>query len=342
MDIEKLGRLCQFSMNVEPLGLVRFISLTTDLTDACLKRIKEGKQSSQDIARWLFESMARKTENSDFKDEDIIEGPSFDSQELATMPDAALEAFAEKLTQINRYLLDKAGGDSLKKSDDQTHCDFLIAAIEHYHSESRRHIDQLLKSASSSFFSESTYAQIKKNLDASSLMEQSIKRFQDRTSLLNFPESGYPKIPDITLRPLPEIRSPLLETNSILQDLNSQINDMRPLVTQGAELIRSMNDTAIRMQADYLSNATQSDRHTRRAIWIAAISLFISAIGLASSSYFSYKGLVDAQEEEKKNAALQRNLESAVERLVTAEQQSSGIVAAAIEKAGNKSVEKQK
>lgn len=68
--------------------------------------------------------MARKTESSDFKDDGIIEGPSFDSQELATVSDADLEAFAEKLMQINRYMLEKTGGDLLKKSDDQTHCDF--------------------------------------------------------------------------------------------------------------------------------------------------------------------------------------------------------------------------
>ena len=342
MDIQKLGRLCQFSLRIEPLGVVRFISLTTNLSAECLRRNQEDKQNPQEIARWLFEAMARKVESPDFKDDDPIEGAAFASHELAAVSDAALEAFTEKLIQANRYLLRKAEGDSLEKADDQTHCEFLISAIKHSKNESRRDVDQFLKLATSSFLSGSTYAQIKKNLDASNLMQQSIKQFQDRTSLLNFPETQYPKVSDIHLRPMPEIRSPLLETNSILQDLASQINDMRPLITQGAELIRSMNDTAIRMQADYLTNATKSDRHTRNALWIAVISLVISAIGLVTSSYFSYKGLVDAGAEDKKSADLQRNLESAVERLITAEKQSSDVVTTAIEKAASKSSEKKK
>lgn len=51
MDIEKLSRMCQFSLNVEPLGLVRFISLPTDLADESLRKFKEGKQSPKEIVR---------------------------------------------------------------------------------------------------------------------------------------------------------------------------------------------------------------------------------------------------------------------------------------------------
>ena len=92
---------------------------------------------------------------------------------------------------------------------------------------------------------------------------------------------------------------------------------MRPLVAQGAEMIRGMNDTALRMQADYIANAVRADRQTNKAMWVAGLSLIVSAIGLVVSSYFSYQSYADAKlSGEKENAQIKVFKES-ISTLVT-------------------------
>ena len=79
---------------------------------------------------------------------------------------------------------------------------------------------------------------------------------------------------------------------------------------QGAELIRSMNDTALRMQADYITNAERSDNKTKNAMRIAVLSLLVSAVGLIASSWFSYQTYADgkaAAEESRSQAAAFEN-----------------------------------
>ena len=57
---------------------------------------------------------------------------------------------------------------------------------------------------------------------------------QPEPQVLNMPRMHFPK-------------NSILVTNQILENLTGQIEDMRPLAAQGAELIRCMNDTALRM-----------------------------------------------------------------------------------------------
>lgn len=81
-------------------------------------------------------------------------------------------------------------------------------------------------------------------------------------------------------------KNPIHDTNKKLESVVKQMEGLRPMATQAAQLIRSMNDTALRMQADYIENAKATGRQTKIAICIAAVSLFVSAVSLALSSYF--------------------------------------------------------
>lgn len=82
-------------------------------------------------------------------------------------------------------------------------------------------------------------------------------------------------------------------------------------MAQGAELIRSMNDTALRMQGDYVANAAESNDRTKKAMKVAVLSLIVSAVGLLASSLFSYLSYADG----KANAVESKNQGDAFEKL---------------------------
>ena len=136
--------------------------------------------------------------------------------------------------------------------------------------------------------------------------------------------------PDVLPPPIPEFhfpKNPIHDTNEMLESVVRQIEDLRPMAAQAAEIIRSMNDTALRMQTDYIKNAKTAGRQTRIAIWIAAVSL-------AVSSFFSYQTYADAKVSSEKNDAQIKSFQSEIRDLVVAQREErAAIVDAATVKA---------
>ncbi len=123
---------------------------------------------------------------------------------------------------------------------------------------------------------------------------------------------------------MPELhipKNPIHETNEKLGRVVKQIEDLQPMTAQAAQLIRSMNDTALRMQADYIENARAAGRQTKIAIWIAAISLLVSAVGLVLSSYFSYQSYVDAKASDVQSNAQIKAFQSEIRELIAAQRE---------------------
>jgi hypothetical protein len=64
---------------------------------------------------------------------------------------------------------------------------------------------------------------------------------------------------------IPDMPSnPAFETNARLNDVILLMQEMRPLATESANLIRSMNDTSIRMLADFGDNARRTGIYPAR------------------------------------------------------------------------------
>lgn len=132
---------------------------------------------------------------------------------------------------------------------------------------------------------------------------------------------------------IPEIRipkNPIHDTNAMLEGVVRQIEELRPVAAQAAQIIRSMNDTALRMQADYIENAETAGQQTRNAIRIAAVSLLVSAIGLAISSFFSYQSYVDAKEAGVKSDAQIKAFQNEIRGLATAQHEERATLVKAI------------
>lgn len=125
-------------------------------------------------------------------------------------------------------------------------------------------------------------------------------------------------------------KNPIHDTNEMLESVVRQIDDLRPMAAQAAQIIRSMNDTALGMQADYIENAKTAGRQTRNAIWIAAVSLLVSAIGLAISSFFSYQSYVDVKESGVKSEAQIKAFQNEIRDLATAQYEERAFLVKAI------------
>lgn len=123
-----------------------------------------------------------------------------------------------------------------------------------------------------------------------------------------------PHIPEIHIP-----KNPIHDTNAMLEGVVRQIEELRPVAAQAAQIIRSMNDTALRMQTDYIKNAKTSGRQTRIAIWIAAVSL-------AVSSLFSYQTYVDSKESGEKNDAQIKLFQSEIRNLIAAQEKDRALL----------------
>lgn len=324
MDIRKFARVSQFSLELKSLGRIRCLPLTTGLMSEAMKRINASDFRCEDFVRWLLGEMARWPGNENFQDDDPIDGDTLKPKEMAAVSVEDLNVFAEAVVRNNKLLTQTHEGKDLEKLEDQTACEFLVNVFRHYEAEGKKRWDLFSKSATQSLFANSTLDSIKRSLDASDQLQNSIEKYAGISSVFNSElkaEMANPRHLEVTLPPIP--KNPIHETNQILEDLATQIQDMRPLIAQGAEFIRSMNDTALRMQADYIGNAAKTERQTKLAIWIAVVSLVISSI-------FSYLNYVDSKEVDKKNKEQIAAFQQALEKLVREQKEEMSILAKSI------------
>lgn len=343
-NLHKLARAAEFSFDLSSIGLVRCKPLSSDLMSQAWKRIKTSDFESRELTRWLLGEMAKRPTVENFQEADPIEGNSLTTEQLIAVTNQELESFSERLVQKNLYLVRAHEGEELKRVEGQSACDFLAHAIEHRCTEEKAQIDRIIQSTTRPLFVDSTLESIKKSVAASNKFEDLIKKYSGESQLeqlkkslagpyqldelrkqfltdasaaelLGSPSRLEPQI--LSMPPMHFPKNPILETNQILENLTIQIEGMRPLVAQGAEMIRGMNDTALRMQADYIANAVRADRQTNKAMWVAGLSLIVSAIGLVVSSYFSYQSYADSKSSGEKENAQIKVFKESINTLVT-------------------------
>lgn len=365
-NLSKFARMGEFTMETNALGRVLCVSLTANHLSQANKKLATAGVQCLDVVRWLFGEMARRPVDGASDEHDPENDPRFTSEELASVTDTELEDFAVKLVQQNRGLLLKTHkGSDIHRLGDESACDFLARAFRHYAAEEKANMkrltanvadsifpksaletlkqyaglsdqlkyvtemEKLTKSASGNLFADTTLESVERNLGLSGDFQDTIDRYAlglaaDKGELtqpiLRTPEFQLPVFPE----------NPIHETNEKLENVVRQIEDLRPMATKAAELIRSMNDVALRMQADYIKNAEASGRQTRNAIWIAAISLAVSAVGLVISSFFSYQSYVDGKQSGATNAAQIAAFQAEIRAFAVAEREGQAAIVNAI------------
>jgi hypothetical protein len=206
------------------------------------------------------------------------------------------------------------------------------SATERILSEEKAQRERMTQLASPSFLGDAAAKAMQDCLGHSDRLHDTIGKYEAGHN--SFAESAF-VMPDRDVLPinLPRFdipKNPIHETNAKLESVVNQIEDLRPMAAQAAQLIRSMNDAALRMQADYIENAKTAGRQTRIAIWIAAVSLVVSAIGLAISSFFSYQSYIDGAESGKKSEAQIAAFQKEIRNLATAQREERAALLKAI------------
>lgn len=305
LSIRELARRGEFDCDLNSLGRVRCINLRTSHLSEANEKLAATDVQSLDVVRWLLGEMARRPVEGTADDHDPANNPRFTAEELTAVTDAELEEFAEKLVSKNKYLLLKTHeGSDIAKLVDESACDFLARAFRHYAAEQKAQWRRMIESVSKPVFAETTLDSIRKNFGLSDQLQNTIAKYTDslKADRLNITE---PKM-DVFAHRMPELhipKNPIYETNKTLENVVKQIEDLRPMAAQAAQLISSMNDTALSMQVNYIKNAEETGRQTKIAMRIAAAGLVLTVIGLAISSYFSYQSSIDSNESSQKSDA---------------------------------------
>lgn len=386
LNISKLTQMSEFSMELDSLGRIDCLSLTTENLSQANKMLNSPSTQSQNLVRWLLGEIARHANESHANKDDPITGASLSPEELSSVTEGRLEEFADNLIQKNRYLLNTHKGRSIERSPDESACDFLVRAFRHYATEQKEARKRLTEPLSKSLFARSTMEAMQLNHGLSNQLQDTINKYacghsgieqmlaeerskwehmtksisqafsasagieaqqrnhealdqlQDQTekdSTFDFPNSAKncakPSVEILNTRiSMPPIqRNPIHETNEKLESVVKQIEDLRPMAAQAAQLICSMNDTALRMQTDYLDNARSSGTQTKIAIGIAVVSLIVS-------SFFSYQTYVDSKETGEKDAAQIKAFQKEIRDLVAAQRDDRAAIVMAIMEAPDK------
>lgn len=232
--------------------------------------------------------------------------------------------------------------DDFKKRDDETGSDYFVRVLRHYFDNQQLRLKKMLEPLSAqlasvqlsdsikkmlepvsnllvtNIYKDSTLESLRMNFSLSDQLKDSIKAYDRSSEIGMLGRAAYePVIPR-----MPEIRipeNPLIETNKRLNKVLELIESMRPLASQSAELISNMNDTALRMQSDSISNARKTEWYTRIAIGIAVLSLVVS-------SFFSWLSYSNAKHDAAKNDKQIEAFQKEIRNLIAAQEKDRNIL----------------
>nr|WP_315485347.1 hypothetical protein [uncultured Undibacterium sp.] len=294
MKISDISNLMKFDFKVSSIGTIHCQSLKSSQEAELFGLEKLTEISSKEVARRLLELISHKvTEN----EEGIKEESLLTSEDIASITKVELELFSREFLKKNRWMLKISEHEFLKKGVDEPDLDFLKRVFVHRIEAKKNQYERLVKSSLGPLYSNKTLASLMQNVDRSQQLKDSIARAETKYQGIDSPKILTPHF-------LPhQQKNPIHETNEILGDLKQQFALISPIASQCADLIQSMNDTAINMQADYINNASNNDVQTKKAIQIATRSMWVSIASLILSAAFSLLTFIDSKDSEKKSAA---------------------------------------
>ena len=238
--------------------------------------------------------------------------------------------------------------DDLAKGDGERNSDYLIRVLHRYFEAQGERLKKMLEPLSRRMTSGAFAAQIKKlteplsvklarsgfdpstleslrrNLSISDQLKDTLRAIEKSTvarEILSEPARlGIPP-----LRPIDFPENPIVETNRRLGGMLDQIGEMRALAARCAELIDSMNQTALKMQANFINNARSTQKTALVAIGIAVLSLL-------TSSLFSWLSYSDGKEQAEKNNSQIKLYQAEVAKLIDAQDKDRAVLVDALKK----------
>ncbi|MDD2684982.1 MAG: hypothetical protein PHY62_02365 [Gallionella sp.] len=348
IDIRDIARMNEFDLEFKSLGTVHCLVLRSDLISQANK-LSSTVTEHREVVRWLFGEMAVRNIENSANTTDNSEGVGFTPEEINLVSESELEEFADKLVQEYKYLLKTYQGNSIVRTENESACNFFIRAIVHYAVEQKVSREKLIKSANGAIFSKATMDAIQLNSKLSDQLKNSFSEYSqaqayitakdklDRMDMVSKALSSIEK-EEAMRREMTRFANPQHELPNYQQpDLQipfipeNPIHETNKKLAQAASLISSMNDTALRMQEDYIVNSQTTEKQTSVAIKIGAGSLVVSAIGLVISAIFSYQSYVDAKKSDENTEKQIKAFQSEIRNLRADQREERAAIVKAIE-----------
>lgn len=279
LDIFKLAHADDFDLNTATLGVLKCCYPDIDKLKSALQGHPSDSPTEQrEFVQLVLLASAHKP----------VEGVEFQENPLTE----------EEVKQLSQQELDEFAAKQAKRVYGRLECEqehtvspylALLNALIQDDKVRRVDLERIRDQFSHVFTQDSTIGAILKNLKASSALGATLAAIKEQKSVLLEPPPAIE-----TIRPL-NFKNPVLETNTKLDKFLEGIDEIKPVITQTAGMLQSLNDAAIKMQNEFIVASTNAEEQARRATRLAVIGIFISAIGLIFSTYFSYRSMIDSQ-----------------------------------------------
>ena len=306
LNLDKLTRRNEFDFESDSLGRLHLRGLTLNMLSE-LERFLEDKTKTPTgrvfvvkLVELVAEHIDEEDKGEDHHKQERTPVTAADAEQLKN---SEIEAIARDFLAHNRHLLETfQGADKevqtndkgekvasitprqidLPKKEGEKDSEYLLRVMRHYLNEQRRRFSEITKPLFTHLGSlgdplKSVRDTLRENLFLSDRLGALASISEPAFGPANI---GKPDLtPALEMPSIPELpENPVYETNQRLSDVLDYIDKIRPLIFDSANLIRSLNDASIRMLTDYSRNARRTELYSLGMIFIAALSLVVTAV----------------------------------------------------------------
>jgi hypothetical protein len=325
-DLAKVISTFEFELDTSELGRLRCGAYSFKVATNIQPILDKEDLSGAAFTRHLLQQVGRRVP-ADGKENDGLQGVLTDEQ-VALINENELQHFAQEFLAHNDFLLkledeeDGAEATSPKppeafdeKKSGESECDYLLRAVRRYNHGLTARMQKVLEpfqkaaTALGSLFknpplSGSTINALRKNFAQSDRLQASLGRLREVGPL----QWAQPK-------PLPSLElpeNPAHETNRRLGRLLAVLERTEPVIIESGQLVRDLNNVAIRMLADFGRSTRRGEGFNKIIIGIAAFTFVVTAI-------FSTWSFFDARKRTEEAAALIATLRTDTGELTASE-----------------------
>lgn len=286
MDI---AHLFDFDFPTSAMGMLRICALEDELDKAVRKEVRDTEVDATELATRIFGDVAHRL-TGDASIDNVCAGPPVGAYQVKNLEEGELDKFAE---QYGARFFGQHDGKGPNAGQPRG-VDFLVFQIRESLRLATERTVKLLDSAK--LYSSATLEAMARNDEVSDRLSGVIKDYNTHR-------------PVFSSEIFPERLNPIKVTNEVLVQLLEKVEQMRPVFAMCAEIIQSMNSTALQMQSDSAVAAARADKLAARSMRVATIGIYISFVALISSCGFSLWTIIDA-----KNSAVETDLKTAALR----------------------------
>lgn len=322
LDISKLARMHDFYIETKALGKIKCGSTNSNSMSALGAVLKAQDVDGPYFARKLICVVGKKLTVDEVDGEGEIQEIVVTAEDVEQLSEEEIELFAKEFISHNSWLIqtnndtgtgirksksgesDNCQKENAQRSNDEKSSGYLMRIFEEHIKNMNKRLQEIINPShgylkslqeivnpfgglQKSMFENSTLEALRRNFDLSDHLRGTISQINRNThdfgATKGMIEPIHARFPEIQI---PE--NPAHETNRRLNGVIEKLESVQDLAAQSAEIIRNMNDTALMMQSDYIRNAKRSEVFTKAAIWIAAISLFVTCV-FSCINYFDSK-----------------------------------------------------